>query len=310
MSRNEYFQQYVREDGTFNKERIPLEIKLLICFRLLARGNVVDDIAELSDVKNTAIHVMFKTFVLNFSRVFKDSWIYMPIGDDLKRVMEVYSRLGFPGCVGSADCTHVKWTRCPFTLNGSCTGKEGFSTLAFHVIVSHDRMIRSVSPAMFGAHNDINICHLDPIMYNDDNGFLNSSRRRFVRYKNMVFDVIDENLQVTRIVGAYLITDGGYENLSIYINPSIARCDRAAVVWCEFLESVRKDVECTFGMLKQRFQYFQKGIFCRDEKIVQAAFECACILHNMLLVLDGYDIASWESNVQWDSVEMNPDCGI
>ena len=77
----------------------------------------------------------------------------MPNGEELNKVLAIYQRLGFPGCIGSIDCTHVP---------------------------------------------------------------------------------------------------GGYERLSIYVNPNVIRSDRSSIVWSLFLEAIRKDVECTFGILKNQ----------------------------------------------------------
>jgi hypothetical protein len=44
----------------------------------------------------------------------------MPVGDELKKVMEVYKLLGFNGAIGSMDCTHVKWNKCPASKQNFC----------------------------------------------------------------------------------------------------------------------------------------------------------------------------------------------
>ena len=54
-----------------SKDIIPVEIKLLICLRLLGRGNVIDDIVELSKCSNRSVRFLFKTFVVNFANHFK-----------------------------------------------------------------------------------------------------------------------------------------------------------------------------------------------------------------------------------------------
>ena len=72
-------------------------------------------------------------------------------------------------------------------------------------------------------------------------------------YKEVEFTVYDDNGKPVVLRGAYIITDGGYENLSIFVNPNVNRSDRGSIIWSEFLESVRKDVECTFGILKIDF---------------------------------------------------------
>ena len=88
--------------------QIPVEIKILMSLRVLARGNVMDDISEFTTAGLTTVTETFKTFVVNFSFYFKDAFIYMPEGQDLVNVLQIYNRLGFPGCIGSIDCTHVR----------------------------------------------------------------------------------------------------------------------------------------------------------------------------------------------------------
>ncbi|CAN0339616.1 unnamed protein product [Pylaiella littoralis] len=42
-------------------------------------------------------------------------WVRLPEGDDLKQVESIYNQLGFPGAVGSADCTYVAWEHCAYS---------------------------------------------------------------------------------------------------------------------------------------------------------------------------------------------------
>ncbi len=49
------------------------------------------------------------------------------------------------------------------------------------------------------------------------------------------------------------------------------------------LESVRKDVECTFGILKKRWRVLNNGLMYRDIKVCEKIFVICCCLHNFLL---------------------------
>ena len=146
---------------------IPTEIKCLIALRLLARGNVVDDISEFSSAGGTTVRSIFKKIVINFHKAFNKDFIRMPEGDELEKVLSVYGRLGFPGAVGSMDCTHIRWAACPAELTRACTGKELCPTLSFQVMVDHARRINHVSNSFFGTSNDINVCQYDFIVRND-----------------------------------------------------------------------------------------------------------------------------------------------
>ena len=49
------------------------------------------------------------------------------------------------------------------------------------------------------------------------------------------------------------------------------------------LESVRKDVECVFGILKARWTCLDKGFKYRDITHCRKIFVTCCVLHNMML---------------------------
>ena len=64
-------------------------------------------------------------------------------------------------------------------------------------------------------------------------------------------------------------------------------------VWSKLVESVRKDVECTFGILKKRFHILKHDIRLHNKDHVHDVFVACCILHNMLLDYDEWD--DWET---------------
>jgi len=70
------FDSKIKKDGDV-MGHVPMEIKVLIVLRLLARGNVVDDIVELGGAKGTTVRYLFKTFVVNFAKHFikKNSFV-------------------------------------------------------------------------------------------------------------------------------------------------------------------------------------------------------------------------------------------
>jgi hypothetical protein len=53
--------------------------------------------------------------------------------------------------------------------------------------------------------------------------------------------------------------------------------------WSAMLESVRKDIEGVFGILKQRFHYLKQFNRMHSHKDIDNSFVTCCILHNMLL---------------------------
>ena len=67
----------------------------------------------------------------------------------------------------------------------------------------------------------------------------------------------------------------------------------------EWLESVRKDVECAFGITKGNFALLRYGL--RFHSIVRCdqMWLTCCALHNILLDVDGLD-KNWDKGVMSD----------
>lgn len=60
--------------------------------------------------------------------------------------------------------------------------------------------------------------------------------------------------------GAYLLVDGGYPKVGMLIDPGTKNFDYYTIMWGEWLESIRKDVECVFGALKGRFRILRNKV--------------------------------------------------
>ncbi len=81
-------------------------------------------------------------------KVYFDEYIHFPRTEaELLKVTTVYEKLGFPGCVGSVDCT-------PVGLSNMCKCKEGKPTLVYEVVVDHSRKILSTTRHFYGTRND------------------------------------------------------------------------------------------------------------------------------------------------------------
>ena len=78
------------------------------------------------------------------------------------------------------------------------------------------------------------------------------------------------------------------------------------LMWSTRLESVRKDVECCFGVLKARFRILQSRIKFQAQNKVDNVFVASCILHNMNLVHDELDV-NWKNPENWETPEDEDD---
>ena len=84
----------------------------------------------------------------------------------------------------------------------------------------------------------------------------------------------------------YLICDNVYLRWPTTICP-FTRMDKSTPegFFSTNIESVRKDVECTFGILKKRWRIFNNGFYYRDIVTCEKIFVTCCCLNNYLLDL-------------------------
>jgi hypothetical protein len=82
----------------------PLELKILGVLRVLGRGYCFDGIEELSFISREVNRTFFHTWCELFSKKYFSIYCNPPsTKEEIDRTMEVYNRLGFPGCIGSTD---------------------------------------------------------------------------------------------------------------------------------------------------------------------------------------------------------------
>jgi len=225
------FGNKTRKDGSSRLSIIPFEIKVLACLRILATGILRTDLEDVTSIGAATLDYLFKAFVFNISSHLFHEFIYIPEGGrELSSICNAYQKLGFPGCFGSMDCTHVRWWNCPGDTQNASIGKDGHPSLAFQVLVDHGRRILHCSKAYLGRLNDINICAKDPVVFNDKHGLLSSLGTRRNKMKNLTFELYESNGNKKTYKGGWVITDGGYQPLAIFVNPKINSFSRSAVV--------------------------------------------------------------------------------
>ena len=205
----------------------------------------------------------------------RDRYVFYPrTEEELSKIMERYEAMKLPGAAGSIDVVHLRWRHCPAGDANRCTGKEGYPTVAFEVISGFDREILGVSSIQFGSRNDKHIVKLDKTVAMIRKGWYNAVKWRYT------FGRVETGLAT----GIYLICDGGYLRWPSLMCPyqGASKASREGY-FSSNIESVRKDVECVFGILKTRWKILESGIRFRDIERVEQIFNVCCMLHNMML---------------------------
>ena len=105
----------------------------------------------------------FHWFVNHFQRQF----VREPsTTNEIRQHQRLFAMCGFPGAIASQDGLHPGcWDNCPSQEKYLHTGKEGFPTLVYNMVVGHTRQIFSMHGPFAGTKNDKTIVRTDPFIH-------------------------------------------------------------------------------------------------------------------------------------------------
>ena len=106
--------------------------------------------------------------------------------------------------------------------------------------------------------------------------------------------------------GVWQIIDNGYLLCSSCVFPLKHYDFLLEQRWLYWVELIRKDVECTFGILKNRWIILKSPMYIQNVDEVDKIWKTCCALHNWLLEVDGRDY-EWDCGVGSDSNKTNDD---
>jgi hypothetical protein len=260
--------------------RHPLLIKVLAALRCLAKGVDVDDVEEVAQISESSLRTFVPQFFHWLAEEIFPREVRLPTGEHLENSLHVYARLGFPGAYCDTDGVHLGWEACPAKWVPMFRGKEQYPTLAFNVSVLQSTEIIYVASWLPGSKNDKTQAQHDELF-----GWL----RAGLLHPDKTYLLYRADGTVIECKGLYALVDGGYHEWRILQCPLSAAAGDDAAAWSERVESVRKAVECTFGILKKRFKILRRDFNCHTADQISDTFKACCALHNMLLRNDGRD---------------------
>ncbi|KAH8058120.1 Plant transposon protein [Aureococcus anophagefferens] len=169
---------------------------------------------------------------------------------DLSETSETAARVACETWVREFALREWGWVK----LNSLHVGKEGYPTRAFNVAVTHTKRIISSTVGHPGARNDKSIVRYDK--------FVQLVKEKKVLNVSYELDTPDGGVVTEH--GAYGIVDGGYHRWRPLQAVEKNASEPQAMHLSKWLESVRKDVECTFGIMKQRHRLLRSRLLLQD----------------------------------------------
>ena len=280
----------------------PISLLLLTALRYIGRAWTIDDLNEATGVSQEVIRNFIHIFLEYGATVLYRRYVITPsCSKEAKTHMGEYRLAGFPGAVGSSDATHVVIERVQFKHRQSHLGfKMSHTARTYNITVNHRRRILSTTRGHPARWNDKTVCLFDPFMRKLHSGDI---------LDDNIFDLYAYNgtgqIVKQRYRGCWLLVDNGYLARPTTVPPIKWTTSRMEIRFSAWLESLRKDVECTFGILKGRWRILKSGIRLFGTVVPDNVFLTCCALHNCLLEIDGLD-QQWEDGIDCDWV-VEPD---
>lgn len=162
----------------------------------------------------------------------------------------------------------------------------------YNLTVNHQRRILSTTKGHPATFNDKTL-----ITYDEFVKTLKDSKYDD-KFEFELYDYNEDGKVIrSKYKGVWLIVDNGYLRWSVTVPPIKKTNLRKEIQFSQWLESMRKDVECAFGILKGRWRCLRYGIKLHGIENCDKIWLTCCALHNMLLEVDGL-AKRWEHGVQ------------
>lgn len=166
---------------------------------------------------------------------------------EIEESVKQYADVALPGIIGSMDGTVIPIFAEYTSKVVMVSYKMPYTVCNVQMIVGHNRQIYSVSDLFRGSATDSAITALDvavKAITHDD------------MYKNFPVSFLSPTnsgtMQMLHSKGLSLLVDGGYGAAKVLQGGGTWVTSVNESKYCVWIERQRKDVECTFGILKSR----------------------------------------------------------
>lgn len=135
----------------------------------------------------------------------------------------------------------------------------------------------AATSGFYGATNDKTIIRFDKAAMRIKNG-------AYAHIRTTIFNKLGEEVILK---GMHHINDNGYHHWATSMEPSKHSTSDEEYRWSEMLESLRKDVECYFGILKQIFAILKYGCRFQDQRVMDDIFFTCVAIRNQMKASQG-----------------------
>lgn len=245
--------------------------KVTAAVRMLAYGGPADHLDEYLRMGESTILETLNQFTRTVVAIYRSTYLRPPNEVDIARLLNVAEQRGFPGMVGSIDCMHWEWEKCPTSWHGQYRGHFKKPTIILEAVASYDLWIWHAFFGMPGSCNDINVLHRSPVFDN-----LATGTGPEVRYE----------VNGRQYNMGYYLADGIYPSWATLISGISSPQSNKHRYFTAKQQEYRKDVERAFGVLQAKYAIMKGPARLWNPVDLKFIVDCVVILHNMGILYD------------------------
>ena len=275
----------IRRKDTRLRKCVSVESRVAVTLYYLSSTSELRTIAHLFGVSKPFVCNCVKNVCGAVINKMRSQFLFMPKGDDLKEVIDIYRRKwGFPMCAGAIDGTHIPIVS-PSDNHTDYVNRKGYHSVVMQAVVDSKYLFRDTVIGWPGSVHDARV------LANSEIFNLGNSGRLFP-------PDLSENINGVRIP-AVILGDPAYPLLPWLLksypeNPNTPLDQR---YFNYRLSRARMTVENTFGRWKGRFRRFLKRVDMNVKDII-IVIMASCILHNVCELYREECLQSWIDEVE------------
>ncbi|KAG7369994.1 plant transposon protein [Nitzschia inconspicua] len=252
-----------------------LEARLLLPLKAYAYGVPPHCFADYFQMSFNFTSECCKHFDLTIFTVYKEEYLRLPTAEDLKSIVALHkAKHKVDGMLGSLDCTHTYWHKCPVAWKGQYQGRNSAPSLVLEAACDHNLYFWHLSYGHCGCLNDLNILNRSPLY----NYMLEGQLYQLEQEANIVpFMIGNESFEK-----AFYLVDGIYPRYTRFVKSFKFPASPEEKAYAGWQEGARKDIERAFGVLKTQWQFLARPIQLHTPNLIAMRASACFILHNML----------------------------
>lgn len=212
----------------------------------------------------------------------KGPYMLLPNKEGWEKISKRFSEIWqLPNCLGAIDGKHIRIQKYPNSGSANFNYKN-FNSVILLDCCYCDGLFTTLECGFAGRNSDGGIFRISAFgRWLENNNNLPYSTE-------LPYDESGNKFP------HYFVADNAFPLRKNIMRPYPERnIDNKMRIFNYRLSRGRKTIECTFGMMTQKFQIFLTPIRCRRYETIISIIQSACVLHNFIRVKDGLPYSTY-----------------